>query len=191
MGRKKKARDDEDEKLLLPNYPYLNKFTPEQVTAALERKDRLVAAMTDAVGPDGTIINIPIDLLHILGFHMAFAGCDQFDDIALIESRVQHNEANDNEHGLMWEDFRIWKPKGEFKDDPDKPSDADAQMQAQQIASQLRRESTPEMRAALAEIFAEEAAAAAEKERVKPRERTRNVLAEREIRKLNHQDGER
>lgn len=188
---KRRGKDKEDSKLLLPNYPYLNKFTPEQVTETMERKDRLVEAMTDAVGPDGTVINIPVDMLHILGFHMAFAGCDQFDDIALIESRVVENEANDNDHGLRWENFRAWKPKGEFKDDPDKPDDADAQRQAQQMASELRRHQSPEVIAALAEIFGEEAAAAADRERISPRERTRNLLAEGEIRKLNDQDGEK
>lgn len=190
MGKRKRDNDD-DKLLLLPNYPYLNKFTPEQVEAALQRKDRLVAAMTDPVGPDGTLINIPQDMLHILGFHMAFAGCDQFDDLALIESREAPNEANDNDHGLLWENFRVWKPVGEFKDDPDKPADADVQMQAQQMVSQLRRQASPEVLAALREIFGEEAAAADQRGQIAPRERTRNVLAEQEIRKLNDQDGER
>lgn len=189
MGKRK--RDSDDEKLLLPNYPYLGKFTPEQVEAALARKDRLVEAMTDPVGPDGTLINTPPDMLHILGFHMAFAGCDQFDDLALIESREAPNEANDNDHGLLWENFRVWKPKGEFKDDPDKPADADVQMQAQQMVSQLRRQASPEVLSALAEIFGEEAEAADRRSQIAPRERTRNVLAEGEIRRLNDQDGER
>lgn len=187
MSNKRKK----DETLALPNYPYLNKFTPEQVRAALDRKDRLVEAMTDAIGPDGTWINIPPDMLHILGFHMAFAGCDQFDDLALIESRVVENAANDNEYGLLWEGLRQWKPKGEFKDDPDKPSDADTQMEAQQMAALLRKQSSPELRAALADIFADEAAAAAKRAQIPSRQRAQNVLAEDEIRKLNDQDGER
>lgn len=179
-----------DEKLVLPNYPYLNKFTPEQVEAALERKDRLVEAMTDAIGPDGTWINIPQDMLHILGFHLAYAGADVFDDLALIESRVRENEANDNEFGLLWEGLREWRPKGEFADDPDKPDDADTQMQARQLAAQFRRQSTPELRAALAEIFAEEAAEADKRNGLTGRQRAQNVLAEDNIRKIANQDGE-
>lgn len=187
MGKKRgKAKD---EKLALPNYPYLNKFTPEQVEAAMERKDRLVEAMTDAIGPDGQWITIPADMLHILGFHMAFAGCDQFDDIALIESRLHENTANNNEFGLLWEGVREWRPKGEFKEDPDKPADADTQLEAQHMAAQLRRQSTPELRAALAEIFAEEAAEVSEQRQITGRQRAQNVLAEDNIRKLN-QDGE-
>lgn len=185
MG-KKRAKDD---KLVLRNYPYLNKFTPEQVEAALDRKDRLVEAMTDAIGPDGQWITIPADMLHILGFHLAFAGADVFDDLALIESRLHENTANNNEYGLLWEGVREWRPKGEFEDDPDKPADAETQMEAQHIAAQIRRQHTPELRAALAEIFAEEAGQAVEQRQITSRQRAQNVLAEDNIRKLN-QDGE-
>lgn len=181
-----KKRDKDN--LVLPRYPYLNKFTPEQVEAALERKDRLVEAMTDAVGPDGTFINVPPDLLHILAFHMAYAGADVFDDLALIESRIVPNGANDNDYGLQWSDFREWRPKGEFGDDPDKPADADAHLQAQQVAAQLRRAATPEVRAALAEIFSEEAGEADRRAQISGRQRAQNVLSEDNIRKLK--DGE-
>lgn len=172
------------EALVLPNYPYKGKFSPEQVEAALARKDRLVEAMTDAVGPDGTWINIPPDMLHILGFHVAFAGGDVFDDLALIESREVVNPGNDNEHGLLWEGLREWRPKGDFHDDPDKPVDADAQLEAQQMAAQLRRQYGPDVRAALAEIFAEEAADA----QARSKGQARNALVEQNIRKLK--DGE-
>jgi hypothetical protein len=184
-----KRGKDQDKDLVLPNYPYRGRFSPEQVSAALDRKDRLVEAMTDAIGPDGTWINIPLDMLHILGFHLAFAGAEVFDDLALIESRVRENPGNENEHGLLWENLREWRPKGDFKD-PDKPADADTQMEAQQMAAQLRRQSSPELRAALAEIFAEEAAEAAGRDQISGRERAQNVLSEQNIRKLNDQNGD-
>jgi hypothetical protein len=172
------------EKLALPNYPYLNKFSKEQVSAALDRKDRLAEAMTDAIGPDGTWINIPPDMLQILAFHLAYAGGEVFDDLALIESRVRENEANDNGYGLLWEGLREWRPKGEFEDDADKPSDADARNEAQQMAAQLRRQLNPGVRSALAEIFAEEAGAAQAQVNGRPS----NPLIEGNIRKLK--DGE-
>lgn len=172
------------ESLVLPNYPYQGRFTKEQIDAAMDRKDRLVEAMTDAIGPDGTWINIPPDMLHILGFHVAFAGGDVFDDLALIESREVDNPGNDNEHGLLWEGLREWRPKGDFHDDPDKPDDADTRLEAQQMAAQLRRQYGPEVRAALADIFAEEAADAQARVKGQPR----NALVEQNIRKLK--DGE-
>lgn len=172
------------DKLVLPNYPYRGRFTKEQIEAALDRKDRLVEAMTDAIGPDGTWINIPPDMLHILGFHVAFAGGDVFDDLALIESREVENPGNNNEHGLLWEGLREWRPKGDFKDDPDKPSDADARSEAQQMAAELRRHSNPGVLAALADIFAEEAGAAQARLAGRPA----NALVEENIRKLK--DGE-
>ena len=183
MGKKK------DQALVLPNYPYLNKFSQEQTAAALDRKDRLVEAMTDAVGPDGTMIAIPTDMLHILAFHMAFAGCDVINELAMIESRVVPNQANDNDYGLQWSDWREWRAKGEFgTTDDDTPSARD---EAQQIAAQMRREFSPEVRAALADIMTEDAADQAESSRPTSRERAENVLREQEIRKLNREGGAR
>ncbi len=182
------SKKNRDKALVLPNYPYLNKFSHEQTAAALDRKDRLVEAMTDAVGPDGTMIAIPTDMLHILAFHMAFAGCDVINELALIESRVVPNQANDNDYGLQWSDWREWRAKGEFGEttDDDTPTAAE---EAKQIAAQLRSEFSPDVRAALAEIMTEDAADQAEKSRPTSRERAENVLREQEIRKLNREGG--
>jgi hypothetical protein len=166
--------------LVLPNYPYKGRFTPEQTEEALARKDALVELMMDAVGPDGTLINIPPDLLHILGFHLAYAGADvHTDHRQLIEARILPNEANDNEYGMRFEDMRVWRARGDFGDDP--PA-SETQSEANVLAAQLRRRD-PEVRAALAKIMADEFGAQTGRTQVDDREKAENVILEtRELR---------
>lgn len=174
--------------LVLPNYPYRGRFTPEQIEEALGRKDSLVELMMDAVGPDGTTINVPPDLLHILAFHMAFAGADAHaDHRQLIDSRILPNDANDNEYGMRFEDTRIWRAKGDFGDE--QAAQTDAQAEANQLAAQLRRQATPEVRAALADIFADEYSTAADSAVVDKRERAENVLIENHELRDKFEDG--
>lgn len=180
-------RQQQDQKLVLPNYPYKGKIPPEKVSEALDRKDRLVEAMTDAVGPDGTWINMPVDMLHILAFHLAFAGAEVFEDLALIESREIENQGNDNNFGLIFEGLREWRVKGDFTD-ADQPDDAEVQVKARQLHTELAKHYNPELRAALAEILAEEAAAVADTQSVTGHERAAAVLRENDIRKLNRED---
>lgn len=129
--------------LVLPNYPYLNAFSREQVTEALDRKDRIVELLLDPVGPDGTLINIPVDMLHILAFHLAYAGCDTHtDDRRLIESRtVRDPEA-------MFEVCE-WRPVGTFDDEPVTDDTDEAAAQAASMNNQL----TPQVRAALTALL--------------------------------------
>ena len=156
--------------LVLPNYPYLGKFTAGQTEEALARKDKLVEIMLDPVGPDGTLINIPMDMLHILAFHMAFAGADvHTDHRQLIESRTRRDESG------MFE-MSEWRPRGEFGDEPAPAADADGEAAA--VAAQMRSQLTPEVRAALATILAEEYAAATAGTETTRRERAHNVLIE-------------
>lgn len=157
--------------LVLPNYPYLGKFTPEQTEEALGRKDKLVEIMLDPVGPDGTIINIPMDMLHILGFHMALAGADvHTDHRQLIESRTRRDDTG------MFE-MCEWRARGEF-DDSVEPTTTDAGGEAAAVAAQMRSQLTPEVRAALAAILAEEYAAATTGTEPTRREKADNVLTE-------------
>lgn len=162
-----------DNPLVLPNYPYLGKFSNEQVREALDRKDRLVEAMMDPVGPDGTLINIPVDMLHILAFHLAYAGADvHTDQRQLIESRLIRNK------DAMFEIYE-WRARGEFTDIP-----ADIQAttnEAADIAASMKQQLTPEVRAALTTILLEEYKAADRD--ISQRERAQNVLTEqREMR---------
>lgn len=142
----------ENSTLVLPNYPYRGKFTNEQVREALDRKDRLVEAMMDPVGPDGTLINIPVDMLHILAFHLAYAGADvHTDHRQLIESRLVRNT------NAMFELYE-WRPRGEFTDTP---AEADTTTsEAAGIAENMKQQLTPEVRAALTAILLEEYKAA-------------------------------
>ena len=158
-----------DNPLVLPNYPYLGKFSNDQVREALDRKDRLVEAMMDPVGPDGTLINIPVDMLHILAFHLAYAGADvHTDHRQLIESRLIRNTDS------MFEIYE-WRARGEFGTPPTAEIEATTS-QAAEIAANMRQQLTPEVRAALTTILLEEYKAADRD--ISQRERAQNVLTE-------------
>ena len=137
-----------DEQLVLPNHPYKGKFSTEQVGEALDRKDRLVALLMDPVGPDGTLINIPVDMLHILAFHLAYAGADTHTDCRrLIEWRLRRDP------DAMFE-LVEWRPVGEFGDTTEAPDDVSTE--AAGIAATMKQQLTPELRAALTEILLDE-----------------------------------
>jgi len=162
--------------LVLPNYPYLGKFSREQLAEALDRKDKIVETMLDPIGPDGTLLNIPIDMMHIVAFHQALAGVDvHTDHRRLIESRLRHDPDS------MFELYE-WRPVGEFDEEPAAPA-GDGNAEAADLAEQMRRQLTPEVRQALASILADEFAAATADRNVDNHEHARNVLTEqREIR---------
>ena len=125
-----------DEQLVLPNHPYKGKFSTEQVREALDRKDALVALLMDPVGPDGTLINIPVDMLHILCFHLAYAGADAHTDSRrLIESRLCRDP------DAMFELYE-WRPVGEFGDTA--PAQDDVSTEAAGIAATMKQQLTPE-----------------------------------------------
>ena len=167
--------------LVLPNYPYLNKFTPEQVADALDRKDKLVELLMDPVGPDGTLINLPVDMMHIVAFHLAYAGADAHTDHRqLIESRPTRDESQ------MFEMYE-WRPKGEFTDPPTESDDSGGE--AATIAAQMKQQLTPEVREALVSILAEEFQAARQAATVSGREKAQQVLIEqREMRDKMKED---
>lgn len=164
--------------LVLPNFPYRDRFTPAQIAEALARKDKIVEALMDPVGPDGTLINLPVDMLHILGFHLAFAGGDvHTDQRQLIESRVRRDESQ------MFEVYE-WRPRGDFGDDDTRASEPDSEAAA--VAAQMRNQLTPEVRAAVAAILADEYGAATAAAQTTARERAENVLLEqREMKEGN------
>ncbi len=142
-----KRQDPNPSALLLPNYPYLNKFSPEQVRDALERKDKLVELMMDPVGPDGTLISIPPDLLHILAFHLAYAGADAHtDDRQLITATARTDESQ------MFEIYE-WAPRGENQE----PAPVDTTTaEAAELADAMRVKLDPQVRAKLIDILLQE-----------------------------------
>jgi hypothetical protein len=154
--------------LVLANYPYRDKFTTEQVREALSRKDKLVELLMDPVGPDGCLMNLPVDMMHILAFHLAYAGADvHTDGRQLIEARIVRNE------DAMFELYE-WRPRGEFGDGQ-VTDDVDATGEAAVIAAQMRTQLTPEVRSALAAILLDDYAGAAPESR---RDRATAVLTE-------------
>jgi hypothetical protein len=157
--------------MVLPNYPYKGKFTNEQVREALDRKDKLVELLMDPVGPDGTLINLPVDMMHILAFHMAYAGADTHTDSRqLIASRVCRDKSQ------MFEMYE-WRPRAEFGEEQQSEPDVDGE--ATTIAAQMKTQLTPQVRAALAEILAVEFAAA--RDATTTRDRAENVLTEQRM----------
>ena len=58
------------------NFPYERTFTTAEIEVILERKDRLVNAFRDAVGPQGWGLGMLEDFLHQVMFHGALAGVD-------------------------------------------------------------------------------------------------------------------
>lgn len=166
--------------MVLPNYPYLNKFSAQQISEALDRKDRIVETLMDPVGPDGTFINIPVDMMHILAFHQAFAGVDvHTDQRQLIESRTRVDESQ------MFEVYE-WRPKGEFGDAPSQSAQPDTE--AAGIAAQMRQQLTPELRAAVAAILLDEYSTATN-DAISPRERANNVVLEQREMRSNMKEG--
>jgi len=160
--------------MALPNFPYKGRFTAEQLADAMDRKDRIIETLMDPVGPDGTLINVPVDMMHILAFHQALAGVDvHTDHRQLIESRSCVDKSE------MFEMYE-WRPRGDFGDTP---PGADPAGEAAAVASQMRSQLTPQVRAAVMEILAEEARAATEATTVSRRESAEAVIIEqREMR---------
>ena len=154
--------------LVLPNYPYKGKFSNEQVRDALMRKDKLVELLMDPVGPDGTLINLPVDMMHILAFHLAYAGADTHDDHRkLIDSRIERDESQ------MFELY-VWRPRGDF------PDPEPVENEAVTIAAQMRQQLSPEVRSALLTILRDEYSAATGQP-ITERERAENILTEQRL----------
>ncbi len=125
--------------LVLPDFPYKNRFTVEQLEDMMARREKLVDIMLDPVGPNGTVMSLPVDMLHILAFHMACAGADvHTDGRRLIESRTVRPE------DAMFE-VSEWRPVGDFEDAPA----PDPLEEAHEAVSRLR----PEVRDAVARIL--------------------------------------
>lgn len=138
------------------SFPYRRKWTQAQFDEICDRKDRLVDAMTDAVGPTGQVLYLPDDLIHILALHMSLAGCDVQDRLAYIVSRPITPEKPDE---LVFQDAREWVLRQEYEPGPADPNDTAAQAKA--AAEKIRRQLSPEVTAALAHILADGLNAAA------------------------------
>jgi hypothetical protein len=129
-------------------FPYQRKWTRAQLDEILARKDALSEAMADAVGPTGQIIYMPDDLRHILALHLALAGGTVRDELAYIKARIRPNEPG------MFADTREWLLKSEYVPAPPDPDET--AVKARAAADQIRRQLTPEVRAAVMAMMADE-----------------------------------
>lgn len=75
-GQRNRASFRKAAETLKRNFPYERTFTTAEIEVILERKDRLVSAFRDAIGPQGWGLGMLDDFLHQLMFHGALAGVD-------------------------------------------------------------------------------------------------------------------
>lgn len=86
----------------LPDYPYKDAFTFDEIQEVLARKDRMMRYFRDAMKPDGTILGIDDASLQLLVLHACFAGITQDDDLALIRPRVLPDQTGRLEDAVEW-----------------------------------------------------------------------------------------
>jgi hypothetical protein len=120
-------------------FPYRAKWNKEQVAQLEGRIKRIRAALTDPVGLSGHQMYIDDGSIANIATHLALAGGDVNEDVALIEYRLRPDE------DVMIRDAREWRPRGEFGDEPPPPSDAEIERQAADLREQMKRQIPPEV----------------------------------------------
>lgn len=131
----------------LPDYPYADAFTADEVQEALARKDRLMVFFRDAMKPDGTILGIDDASLHMLVLHAVLAGIDQHDELALIRPRVLPDSEG------RWVDSVEWVPK-RFDSEKQRRDDAIEEAKRRKAAMDVAdAQMTPRARAEFARMF--------------------------------------
>lgn len=128
-------------------FPYRRKWTQAQVDEILARKDKLAAAMTDAVGPVGQQLYIDASHIHILALHLALAGGEVREELAYITAEVINSTGAPA-------DFHHWHLKSEYQPAPPDPDET--KRKAAAAADQIRRQLSPEVRREVAAMMREE-----------------------------------
>lgn len=121
------------------NFPYRAKWSKAQIEALEGRINRIRSALTDPVGLSGHQMYIDDGSIANIACHLALAGCDVHDDVALIEYRLRPDE------DVMVRDAREWRPKGEFGDEPPPPSLDEVERQAAELREQMKKQIPPEV----------------------------------------------
>jgi hypothetical protein len=129
-------------------FPYRRKWTQAQLDEILERKDRLAEAMTDAVGPTGQMLFLPADIIHILALHVALAAGDVRDELAYIAARIPP------EGDALFAAPRESLLQAEYEPAPPDPDETAAKAKA--ATDQIRRQLSPDVRAAVISMLNEE-----------------------------------
>jgi hypothetical protein len=178
------ATADDDMQTVLERMPWRGKFTQTEVQIFEARRERLVDAMTDAVGLFGQVMYTDPAHVALLAAHTAMAG-DFFDDGhgRFIEYRIRDVETH---NGLVvFEGVREWKKCGEFDaSDPPPPPPAQREEMARAAAAKIREQLPPEVVALVAQDLAAEFRADMEKAEPTKKERAEGKLRERELRDL-------
>lgn len=140
-----------------PNtFPYLKKFSKEELGDLFERIDRLREHMTDMVGPSGVVTYIDGGTIANIAFHLAMCGHGDEPpaEKALIWPDVQEDEAG------IFEGYVTWRLKKEHEPPPPKPAeplDPEAVEKAAVAArDQINAQLHPQVRKALISQLAKE-----------------------------------
>lgn len=134
----------------MPEFPYADVFTGEEIDAALARKDRLMLLARDAVKPDGTILGIDEATLQLLMLHLALTGLDDTPDReerALIRAKRLPDQTG------RYVDSVEWIPK--HNDTPEaRRADAEEEARRRKAAMDVHMaQMTPEAREAFDRLF--------------------------------------
>lgn len=139
-----------------PNtFPYLKKFTAEELEDLFERIDRLRHDMTDLVGPSGVVMYVDAGTIANIAFHLAMVGHGSEPDEA--KAYIWPDVQEDQEG--IFEGFTIWRLKKEHEPPPKviKPVDeAEAERKAAAAREQIRRQLGPDVEKALIRQLATE-----------------------------------
>lgn len=135
-------------------FPYERTFTAEEIEVILERKDRLVDAFRDAVGPQGWGLGLLEDFLHQLMFHGALAGVDvdpaypAFDKQTGAGAFIRPRRKPD----ALYVDSVEWVV---IKRDSPRARRRDARAEAQARIAAAMQPASPEVREAMRQFMAE------------------------------------
>lgn len=121
------------------SFPYRAKWSTTQVQALEGRINRIRAALTDPVGLSGHQMYIDDGSIANIACHLALAGCDVDESVALIEYRLRPDD------DVMIRDAREWRPKGEFGNEPPPPPLEEVERQAAELREQMKKQIPPEV----------------------------------------------
>lgn len=182
--------------ITLESFPYRRDWQQEEFDEILARKDLLVEAMTDALGPTGQMLWLPADIIHILAFHLAFAGGTVEDRLAWIVSKPYEppppseddDKQVDGTGRIHFEGLRHWVLKENYQPGPPDPDETTAMATA--AAEKIRRQLTPAVTEALTAILADQFKKHSP-EPITRLDKAEATVTEADLRESVREDGER
>lgn len=117
MGKASRLRGRRQQRVPgMPDYPYTDAFTQDEIQEVLERKDFLMRFFRDAMKPDGTILGIDDASLQLLVLHAALAGITWDEKLALIRPKVLPDEEGRLVDSVEWIPVRFDTAKARRED---------------------------------------------------------------------------